>query len=310
MSEKVNDSKLILEAANAIAGFFGDDIEQVYLHGSRAKGIATDESDYDFGVILSERIEKQWRVESEAVEAAADILQKKVDICVVTRKDFEHRRHFYLNIEARIADGKIVMDTGKRAEVIEDHPSVDQLRLEASIWMMRACALNLSQSLVHIADLSPDFSDLARYDVFLESTRAACWSLKTYLLLKNVDTTSKDVRWDPVALTALAISHGLSIDPGIASMFSFIHDIDHLESWIEGKSNDDATQLNTQAFIAVKGVVELLPRDSLKDFLEVVQSDINAAESYKKIIDEPGSGYLMRYIKKGETMRHFFNDLL
>lgn len=266
------------------------------------------ESDYDFGVILSGKIESSWRLESEAKELAAEILNKKVDLCVVTRREIEYKKQLPFNIEAKILTGKVIIDTGKRAEVTGEIPSLETLKIDAAVWMMRACAINLSNSAAHEHDMS---LGLMIHDVCLHSVRALCWALKAQLALKGVDTTDRTVRWDPVALTNLAIKRGAGMTSDITKSLSHIKDIEHLSQWIgENPTVDVALSLQTHAFLVPKNVAENMPKDALVGFLEHIERDIRMANEISHMNEPFSVDYASEYVNKGNIMLSWFGSLL
>lgn len=66
--------------------------EQVYLFGSRARGDARPDSDYDLLVIVPARDDAPERMERRAYRALRDLsppLDVRVDLVIMTRADFE-----------------------------------------------------------------------------------------------------------------------------------------------------------------------------------------------------------------------------
>lgn len=249
---------LINEAAQAIASQFGDELEQVILHGSQVDGNAHEESDYDFGVILSTDVGQQWEAEIKAKELAEAILNTRVDLCVTTRQAIEHNKHLHLNIEAKILTGRVIVDTGRRAAVSEEPPSLDKLKLDAANRMIRACAIHLSNSTLYGRHMS---SGLMTYDVCLHSILALCWALRAQLALNGVDTTERSIRWNPAALANLAIKHGAYLKPEMTESLTHVKDIDHLSQWVgDNPSVDIALSFQTQAVKVSKHLVEQMPK--------------------------------------------------
>jgi|GEM_PF-3254280 len=265
----------IKEAALAIASQFGNELEQVILHGSQAKGNAHAESDYDFGVILSANVDQQWEAEIKAQELAEAILNTKVDLCVTTRQAIEHNKLLHLNIEAKILTGQVIVDTGRHAAVTGETPSLDKLRLDAANQMMRVCAIHLSNSTLYGRFLS---SGLMTYNVCLHSILALCWALKAQLALNDVDATARSIRWNPSALANLVIQHGASLKFEMTETLSHVKDIDHLSQWVgDNPTVDVAISFKTQAMIVSKHLSEHLPKAALIGFLERIDYDIRLA---------------------------------
>jgi predicted nucleotidyltransferase len=244
----------INEAALAIASQFGDQVEQIILYGSQSDGNAHEESDYDFGVILSADVGQSWEAEIQAQALAEAILNTKVDLCVTTRQAIEHNKHLHLNIEAKILTGKVIVDTGRRAVISEDPPLLDELKLDAANRMMRACTIHLSNSKMYGRHMS---SGLMTYDVCLHSILALCWALKAQLALNGVDATERSIRWNPAALANLAIQHGVYLKPEMTESLAHVKDIDHLSQWVgDNPAVDVALSFQTQAAIVSQYLAE------------------------------------------------------
>jgi predicted nucleotidyltransferase len=62
--------------------------QQIYLFGSRARGDATEDSDYDLLVVVDERVGAPFEMEQRSRRALRDIRQP-MDVVIYTRRDFE-----------------------------------------------------------------------------------------------------------------------------------------------------------------------------------------------------------------------------
>lgn len=57
----MNPKEILLDLKNNLVAHFGDEIKEVILFGSRAKGTASEDSDYDFLIILKST--PDWKTE-------------------------------------------------------------------------------------------------------------------------------------------------------------------------------------------------------------------------------------------------------
>jgi len=78
------------EVVNAIVIRLVHELEpqQIYLFGSRARGDATEDSDYDLLVVVDERVGAPFEMEQRSRRALRDIRQP-MDVVIYTRRDFE-----------------------------------------------------------------------------------------------------------------------------------------------------------------------------------------------------------------------------
>jgi predicted nucleotidyltransferase len=75
MSVAPTDDPVLKRFRAALGELYGDRIEHVVLFGSRARGDAHDESDYDIAVFLTE-FEDRWEEIDRIIPAVTDILDK------------------------------------------------------------------------------------------------------------------------------------------------------------------------------------------------------------------------------------------
>ena len=66
------DKKLVLnDLSNLLRDRFGDDLRDVVLFGSQANGTAHKDSDYDFLIVLKEKVD--WKIEREISDLCYEI---------------------------------------------------------------------------------------------------------------------------------------------------------------------------------------------------------------------------------------------
>ncbi|MBI2865416.1 MAG: nucleotidyltransferase domain-containing protein [Chloroflexi bacterium] len=75
--------------------------ERVYLFGSRARGEATPESDYDVLVVVTELMEQPFLLERQAYRVLLG-LATPVDVVVMSRERFEKRRAVSASLPATV----------------------------------------------------------------------------------------------------------------------------------------------------------------------------------------------------------------
>ena len=102
-------------AATAITDLLGGMVEQVILFGSEATGTASPDSDVDIAIIVPECPSPFLGYGRKASSRAASILQRDVDLSFYGRQQFERNRHFELNVEHAIANGRVL-------RILEDAP--------------------------------------------------------------------------------------------------------------------------------------------------------------------------------------------
>ena len=82
--------------------------ERIYLFGSRARGEATPESDYDVLVVVSRTAEAPYDLERQAYSALVG-LAMPVDVVVMSRERFERRRKVAASLPATVErEGKLL----------------------------------------------------------------------------------------------------------------------------------------------------------------------------------------------------------
>jgi predicted nucleotidyltransferase len=82
--------------------------ESLYLFGSRARGDANVDSDYDLVMIVSELRQPAYRVSQEAHSALWDI-GAATDIVVWSRREFSRRLHLKASFPATVVrEGKLL----------------------------------------------------------------------------------------------------------------------------------------------------------------------------------------------------------
>ncbi|MBN1461570.1 MAG: nucleotidyltransferase domain-containing protein [Armatimonadetes bacterium] len=99
MSVRLDDA-LVKEAARRLAADLG--ASHVYLFGSRARGDASADSDYDFFVIVPSEGGRRLRLTQQAYRALSGLDFSK-DIIVTTRDRFERRRLLKSSLEHEVA---------------------------------------------------------------------------------------------------------------------------------------------------------------------------------------------------------------
>ena len=73
MRGKMADDPILVRVRAALDALYGDRIERVVLFGSRARGDARDESDYDIAVFLRDLTDR-WREFHRLADLRSDIL--------------------------------------------------------------------------------------------------------------------------------------------------------------------------------------------------------------------------------------------
>jgi predicted nucleotidyltransferase len=73
MSAAILDDPILKRFRAALDALYGDRIERVVLYGSRARGDAREDSDYDVAVFLHDLIDR-WKEVDRIVEIETDIL--------------------------------------------------------------------------------------------------------------------------------------------------------------------------------------------------------------------------------------------
>jgi uncharacterized protein len=82
--------------------------ERIYLFGSRARGEATDESDFDFLVVVRDSPLPRYKREQQAFRALCGMGIAK-DVLVFTRHEFEKKLAVVTSLPATVArEGKLL----------------------------------------------------------------------------------------------------------------------------------------------------------------------------------------------------------
>ena len=76
--------------------------KKIYLFGSYAKGTATEDSDFDFYIIVKDGTENLMELTAEAYKAIRDVRSRAVDIIIGTENRFESRKN-RMGIENEVA---------------------------------------------------------------------------------------------------------------------------------------------------------------------------------------------------------------
>ncbi|MCL5961470.1 MAG: nucleotidyltransferase domain-containing protein [Chloroflexi bacterium] len=75
--------------------------ERIYLFGSRARGEASADSDYDVLVLVGYDVDRPYRLEREAYHALWGV-RTPVDVLVRSRRDFEEERKVVASLAATV----------------------------------------------------------------------------------------------------------------------------------------------------------------------------------------------------------------
>lgn len=94
------DESLVKEAARRLVADLG--ASHVYLFGSRARGDASADSDYDFYVIVPSSEERPFRRAQKAYRSL-QALDFSKDIIVTTRERFDKRKRLKSSLEHEVA---------------------------------------------------------------------------------------------------------------------------------------------------------------------------------------------------------------
>jgi predicted nucleotidyltransferase len=90
---------LLEEAVRRVVGILHP--ERVYLYGSRARGDARADSDYDLMVVVAEETARPHRLEQAALRALADV-DLPVSILVLDRRGFARQRAVVASLPAAV----------------------------------------------------------------------------------------------------------------------------------------------------------------------------------------------------------------
>ena len=82
--------------------------ERIYLFGSRARGDATGESDYDLQVVVEERVGPPFEMERRSRQALRDVRQP-IDVVIVTHQHFDWMLGAAASLPATVArEGRLL----------------------------------------------------------------------------------------------------------------------------------------------------------------------------------------------------------
>jgi predicted nucleotidyltransferase len=101
MGPVATDDALLREATAKLVAEFRP--EKIYLFGSRAWGEPTEDSDYDFMVIVADSDEPRHKRAARAYEALSGLGVPK-DVLVKTRAEFEKYLGVYASLEAQVLE--------------------------------------------------------------------------------------------------------------------------------------------------------------------------------------------------------------
>jgi predicted nucleotidyltransferase len=279
------------EAVTLLAETLGEALEQVILFGSHANASAHDGSDMDIAVIYSTDIGLGFNEILRITESIEGIVGCKVDLFTCSRQQFENNRRFPLNIEAKVASGQVLLDTGRRAAVDESKLlSVDELRTESAKWMMHNCFRQLRNACA--------YSGLLEDEVAVSSVIAACWSLKVFLALRDIDTSEKTIRWDFCELAKIAAAHGLSVPSELLLSFGDIHNLKQLDHGLHDILIGPVG-LRKAAFHVVSHVLLELPKTVSQVFFDKLAA-------YSKFADMDG---MEDAVETTKEMNKWFGDM-
>ncbi len=82
--------------------------KKIYLFGSYAKGTATEDSDFDFYIIVKDGTENLMDLTAEAYKAIRDVRSRAVDIIIGTESRFESRKN-RMGIENEVASKGVLL---------------------------------------------------------------------------------------------------------------------------------------------------------------------------------------------------------
>ena len=93
------EAELLAEAVRRVVDALRP--ERVYLYGSRARGDAHAESDYDLMVVMARETPRMHRLEQAALRALADV-RLPVSVLVVDRARFDRQRSVVASLPAAV----------------------------------------------------------------------------------------------------------------------------------------------------------------------------------------------------------------
>lgn len=107
------DMNIAIQITNKIRELLGNKLTKIILFGSRARGEANTDSDFDF-VILAEFAEPSWIVRNSTIRKhvkAADLYNISVDYVPITEWEFENK--FFLKNHVK-REGIILYESHNR----------------------------------------------------------------------------------------------------------------------------------------------------------------------------------------------------
>lgn len=92
--------------------------EQIYLFGSFANNTYTDQSDFDFYIIVREDVTDLAAEAAKAYKSIRAVKKRPVDILVGTRKRFDERKNVPMAVEGEVyRKGVLLYDAGSERVV-------------------------------------------------------------------------------------------------------------------------------------------------------------------------------------------------
>ncbi len=82
---------------------------QVYLFGSCARGTETEDSDYDFYVVVSDDVSDTYQCTSDAYGEAHKVCSRPIDILVRKKSKFEQRKLWPATVERDVANEGVLL---------------------------------------------------------------------------------------------------------------------------------------------------------------------------------------------------------
>ncbi len=76
--------------------------KKIYLFGSFAEGMANEDSDYDFYIVVEDSEKDMLRLTAKAYKAIRDKQYRPVDVIVNTEKTFEERKNKSYSVESEV----------------------------------------------------------------------------------------------------------------------------------------------------------------------------------------------------------------
>ncbi len=83
--------------------------KKVYLFGSFAEGRATDDSDYDFYIVVNDSEKDMIHLTAKAYKAIRDKQYRPVDIIINTEKTFDERKSMVSSLENEVGKKGVLL---------------------------------------------------------------------------------------------------------------------------------------------------------------------------------------------------------